>query len=137
MDSVNKVISFILGLIVVVVFIAIVTGKFKLGNNLKNLSKVKVSPTVTVKTSPTPTSYKVVNYNSGKTATPTPVKTTKQTNGYTSTGYQAYNSNAESKITANNNLSTIPNTGAPTFLIPSALSMLAGGAFLKKLSRKK
>lgn len=141
MDSVNKVISFILGLIVVVVFIAIVTGRFKIGNNLKNLSKVKVSPTVTVKITPTPTKYNVVTGYNSTTVKLTPPsaapKTTKQTNGYTSTGYQAYNASPTTQVMNNNNLSTIPNTGAPTLLLPTAFSMLAGGTFLKRLSRKK
>lgn len=59
MDSFNKVISFVLGLVVVLVFVAVITGKL-------NLKK---------KTSPTPTSKTTSFFNFGRVSpTPTPTK---------------------------------------------------------------
>jgi len=61
MDSTNKIISFVLGLVVVIVFIVIITGKLNLKKiNFLPLAKTSsITPTVT----PTPktTSLSVVN----------------------------------------------------------------------------
>ena len=150
MDNVNKIISFILGLIVVVVFIAIVTGKFKIGSGLKNLSKVKVSPTVTVKPTAVPTRGVTITYNNTPSTvntvapkvTYTAPKAVAQTpKTYTAPQYQTtQNPNAVALVPqtmSTGNPSTIPNTGAPTLLIPTALSMLGSGVFLKKRASKK
>lgn len=59
MDNFNKIVSFVLGLIVVIVFLAVITGRL----NLKNRFSAKTSVV------PTPTT--MITYLS-----PTPVKTT-------------------------------------------------------------
>lgn len=50
MDSLNKTVSFILGLVVVLVFLAIITGRL----NIKKITSKKTT-TSTVKITPTPT----------------------------------------------------------------------------------
>jgi hypothetical protein len=124
MDNLNKIISFVLGLIVVVVFIAIVTGRFKLGTGLKNIAKTKITPTVTATVTPTPTTTR-------KIVVITP-SVQKSTNTYKT-------ANGQVKVTqiTGNGVSTIPNTGAPTLLLPAAFSMLAAGSFLRKKANKK
>lgn len=112
MDNTNRIISFVLGLVVVIVFLAVITGRFKL-NTLKFLSlpkKTVVTPTIT------PTAK---NTNIGSVAT---------NSQSTNTTYQ---SNSGSKSTINE-VKSIPNTGAPTLFLPIALSSLFGGIFLRK-----
>lgn len=149
MDNINKIISFILGLIVVIVFIAIVTGKFKIGSGIKNISKAKVTPTVTTSPNSLPTKAVTITYNTNPqtttpisakvivptytSKTPTTLNSTNQYRTVQTTGVIASNT----QIAAPGTLSTIPNTGAPTLLIPTALSMLGSGVFLKRKSNKK
>lgn len=54
MDNLNKTVSFVLGLVVVLVFLAIITGRLNLKNKIPLFSG-KVSPTPIVKITPTPT----------------------------------------------------------------------------------
>ena len=104
MDNFNKVVSFVLGLVVIVVFLAIITGRFRLGNTLTNLTKRNVTATPTPsKKNPTPT--RVVSKNQKKT----PI---------TYNQYQAPTS--------------IPSTGAPTLFVPLLISGLFVGRFLQK-----
>ncbi len=145
MDNVNKIISFILGLIVVVVFIAIVTGKFHIGKGSKVLTKSNTTPTVTPffnKKTPTSTPKVIViyqnkptngGYNSTKGKTIVVIPTAVPVRP-SPTKYLTYNSTTQMNA---DNLSNIPNTGAPTLLIPTAFSMLAGGIFLRKAAKKK
>ncbi len=111
MEGANKIISFILGLVVVVVFFAVITGRLKLGNFRLPIAKgLSGTPTASI----TPE------------ATTSPMKpVTKQTS------YQPYQ-----KITPKIGVSTktIPNTGAPTLLLPLAFSALGSGIFLRKKS---
>ncbi|MBI2641720.1 hypothetical protein HYW87_03960, partial [Candidatus Roizmanbacteria bacterium] len=51
MDNFNKILSFVLGLVVVIVFIAVITGRLNLRNRLARVSGVSPTP----KQSPTPT----------------------------------------------------------------------------------
>lgn len=62
MDNFNKIVSFVLGLIVVVVFIAIISGRLNLGKKLSQM---------TVKISPSPTPSKISYYTTTPTLTPT------------------------------------------------------------------
>lgn len=101
MENLNKIVSFVLGLVVIIVFLAVITGRFKLQNKLPFLSK---------KATPTPT----------MTVRPTSLFPT----GVMPTGtYNSYNKP---------NATTIPSTGAPTFLLPLLFSGLAVGAYLRK-----
>ncbi len=141
MDNINKIISFILGLIVVVVFIAIVTGRLGgLGKKVQTLSKGNATPTVTPRTSPQPTKKVTpvaIKYLSPtKTAAKPVAGTSGSTTGTSGTKATQYNANGKTTQIAGNNVSTIPNTGAPTLLLPLAFSMLAGGVFLRKSAKK-
>jgi hypothetical protein len=105
MDGLNKTISFVLGLVVVLVFFAVVSGRL----NLKN----KLFPTLTKSASPSPTGSASVS--------PTPDSSTTNITKPTSTG-----SNQVSKP------KSIPSTGSPTLLLPILLSGLGGGILLRK-----
>lgn len=107
MDNFNKVISFILGLVVVIVFFAVVTGRLKIG---------KFNPPVfSRKITPTPTPISSVNIPS----TTSENKTIGENNNYKT-----------------QNTKTIPKTGLPTFFIPSLISGALGGFFLRKAGKK-
>lgn len=107
MDSFNKVISFILGLVVVIVFFAVITGRLKIG---------KFNPPVfSKKLTPTPTPISSVNIPPVNNENQTTIKN----NNY--------------KI---QNTKTIPATGLPTFFIPSLITGALGGAFLRKAGKK-
>lgn len=105
MDNLNKTVSFVLGLVVVLVFLAIITGRLNLKNKLSFLSG-KTTPTPTVKVTPTLT----------KTA-----ESNKEGNTY---------GNYKMKQTP----STIPSTGSPTILLSLLFSALSGGLFLRRRS---
>ncbi len=118
MDNANKIISFVLGLVVVIVFLAVVTGRF----NLKSLVFLPLAKT---NAKPTPTtlpkksiisSVEIPNTQNGKKE---------------ETSYKPYNQETNA-----GGLNSIPKTGAPTIFIPIAISSLLGGIFLKKQSRK-
>jgi len=67
MEDLNKVVSFILGLVVVVVFLAFISGKIKLGGKPgSTISKQSITPTPTTKIIPTAT------YNKYSQTTPAP-----------------------------------------------------------------
>lgn len=108
MDNFNKIISFVLGLVVIVVFLAVITGRFKLRDRLPFLSK-------------------------GATPTPTKVVTT-PTRMPTITGVKPTGTYGGNTSYNKPNPSNIPATGAPTLLVPTLLSALAMGAYLRKKS---
>ncbi|MEI6533557.1 MAG: hypothetical protein WCO06_07025 [Candidatus Roizmanbacteria bacterium] len=108
MDNFNKIISFILGLIVVIVFIVILArrGTFSgTGPIVKN-----VTPTVVA-----PTPIKII----AQTVSPTPIVNINYKTGERVTG----------------SVTTIPNTGAETMLIPLVISALGAGFFLKRKAK--
>lgn len=109
MDSLNKIVSFVLGLVVVLVFLAIITGRLNLKNKIPLFSG-KVSPTPTVKITPTPT--KLIESNK---------------EGSTYGNYAIKQAKTPS---------TIPSTGSPTILLPLLFSALSGGLFLKKIGKR-
>ncbi len=153
MGDFNKVVSFFLGLIVVVVFLAVVTGRLNLRQRvLSNNVKRVVTPTPTTKAekksggflffrratpTPTPTPHRITptirqqptaitNYKTGNQiviATPT------KTQPITYITPQPTSTNSSSEI------ATIPSTGADTALIPFALSSLAAGLYLSKIKK--
>ena len=108
MDNFNKIVSFVLGLIVIVVFIAVITGRFNLKNKVPFLSG-RITPTPSA--APTPTGI-----------VPTRI--------IVPTGMGNYNQN--SNFTSSP--SQIPSTGAPTILLPLLFSGLAAGSYLRKKS---
>lgn len=120
MDNLNKTVSFVLGLVVVLVFLAIVTGRLNLKNKL---------PLLGSKATPTP-SQKIITQ---KITTNNEQSTTSVPN---STGAQnpAYN---QYQVVQGKTPATIPSTGSPTLLLPLLFSGLGGGLLLKKKSNKK
>jgi len=111
MDNFNKVLSFILGLVVVIVFFAVLTGRINLKKNLPFLN-AKISPTSQPEPTPTPVSSVVVSNTSTSQ-----IPSTSSYNFYQST---------------NKTSSTIPSTGSPTFLLPFFFSTLGAGIYLRK-----
>lgn len=124
MDQFNKAISFFLGLVVVVVFLAIATGKINLkGKTLPFLkgSTVAITPTPTLKTK----SIFSLNQTSSSQNKPTPTTSATYTTKQNSQ-YHKY----EGTI---NTVTTIPSTG-PEFLLPLAIFSFFGGSFLRSRS---
>ena len=116
MDSFNRVISFVLGLVVVLVFFAVVTGRLKLPG--------KFSTTFTKGVTPTP--IKAVN--------PTPISTVR-INGQT--GASVLGNSYKNQLTnSSTKPGSIPATGLPTLFFPSLLAGAAGGVFLRKPGKK-
>ncbi len=125
MDNFNKVISFVLGLVVVVVLLVILTGRFNLRERFLPLGRSK-GPTTTV----TPTPKTTAKNGQKITPTPTPAKIVFNYD------YHPYRDAAgaiagTSSATTKGGLITIPKTG-PTFLVPLVLSALLGGVYLRK-----
>jgi len=112
MDNFNKLFSFILGLIVVVVFFAVLTGVI----NFKN----KFTPLIGFKTTPTPTKTITVNNTNKKIISSLELEN--KSNNLTYNNY--------SPTLKTNNLQTIPKTGLPTFILPLLFSTLVGGVVL-------
>ncbi len=117
MEGLNKIISLFLGLIVVVIFFAIITGRIDLKNRFPKLGSLLTKPTA----KPTPSTGKP----KPKITIRVTSESTEPTNQYSKkailTPAQKY-----SKIT------TIPATGAPTILLPIAFSTFLGGMFLRR-----
>ena len=124
MDNINKLISFGLGLIVVVVFLAVVTGKINLGKNITKL---------TGKTSPTPTKTKTTTSNEMNNYKDSTAKITPASSlivqDTTNKAYSTYQTGEKAP-------STIPATGVPTLLIPLLLSGIGSGVLLKKIGKR-
>ncbi|KKQ24526.1 MAG: hypothetical protein US40_C0003G0068 [Candidatus Roizmanbacteria bacterium GW2011_GWC2_37_13] len=110
MDSFNKVISFVLGLVVVLVFFAVVTGRLKLPGKFSSpFSKITIKPTAS--------------------PTPTPISTVK----IDGQGGSVLGNNYKAELTKTpTKPGTIPATGIPTLFIPSLLAGAVGGLFLRK-----
>ncbi len=121
MDSFNKVISFILGLVVVIVFVAVLMGKIKLGGKgFPLIGGSSVSPTPSVTANKT---------------TPAPGAQTTTTNPNTNTNYKPYVTGTPPGMTKSNTPSTIPSTGLPTIFIPSLMAIAAAGGFLRRTGK--
>ncbi len=112
MDSFNKIISFVLGLVVVIVFFAVVTGRINFKGGLPRLTKATVTPTQ----SPTPTS----SSGSGSKVVISPTSTVGR-----------YEQQAQKSKTTQ-----IPATGLPTLFVPSLLAGVLSGALLRKAGKK-
>ncbi len=113
MDNLNKTVSFILGLVVVLIFLAVITGRLNLKNKLPILGGKTVTPTPT----------KVLG--TAIAASPTPV--------VTGTGTDQYHSYSKEQVKAPH---TIPSTGSPTGLIILLLAGLGSGVVLRKLAKE-
>jgi hypothetical protein len=138
MEQFNKALSFILGLVVVAVFIIVASGKF----NFKGLSVPKASTAISGVPTPKPTSKPWFSFGKPAvtpTAKPTPkvVATQKITVNNTSTtqkltvqdpNYHSYSGSSTP--------TSIPNTGIPVVLFPLFGTSLLTGVFMRKSGKK-
>lgn len=126
MEQFNKALSFILGLIVVAVFIIVASGKFNIkGLNLaKSVSKAKITPTVT----PTPAKKSATTLN--KTTTNITSKSTSntQTTKQVDPNFHSYSGSTVP--------TSIPNTGVPIVMFPLLGSSLITGILIKRSQKK-
>lgn len=160
MENFNKVLSFVLGLVVVVVFVVVLSGRLNL--NLKNaLTGKKISTgKVSVTGTPTPTpittakkaspSGKQDNKDQATTASQNsqnsePLKVSDDTPGWndeeaatpTPTTVQKPTTQATASAQTKGGLKQIPSTGLPLGFIPAAFSTLFGGVYLSRAGRRK
>ena len=119
MDQFNKALSFILGLVVVAVFIIVASGKF----NFKGITffKSKIAATVTPTVTPKPTAKPGVYTISTSQSTNTAQKPDPNYHSYTGSSVPT----------------SIPNTGIPAFLFPLFGTSLLTGIFIRKTGTKK
>jgi len=113
MDSFNKVLSFVLGLVVVIVFFAVLTGRINLKKNFPFIAS-QTSSTTKKEITPTPTPISSVVVSSSNS-------TQNQPNSY----YNRYQTPGKTPA-------TIPSTGSPTLLLPFFISTFGVGIYLKK-----
>jgi len=144
MDQFNKALSFILGLVVVAVFIIVASGKF----NFKGISLPKTQTTVSTVISPTPivpkpTSKPWFSFFSKPVATPTPkpatvLVTTQKITSQTDKGISQQQNQQSSdyhSYSGSSVPSSIPNTGVPIVLFPLLGTSLITGIFMKKTGK--
>lgn len=116
MDSFNKVISFVLGLVVVLVFFAVVTGKINFKSKTTSVSSATPTPTQTQKNDGG--FFGFLKSSPSSTPTPTPTVTNIPLSTTKNNVYKAVPK-------------SIPSAGLPTLFIPLLLSALVGGNFLR------
>jgi len=144
MEQFNKALSFILGLVVVAVFIVVASGKFNLkGFSFSNTkTTAQVTPTVTSNVTPKPTSKPWFSFNQTTvkpTAKPTPKPTVvpkitaKTGSVYSPVSQQNPNYHSYS---GTNTPTSIPNTGVPIVLFPLFGTSLLTGIFMKKSGKR-
>jgi len=114
MDNFNKMFSFILGLIVVTVFLAVFTKRLNIGQNISRLTGKKTAITPT--TAPLSAKEKAKERQS-------PLPAAKNTYTSPKPGVNKYQ-----------NTKAIPATGSPTALLLLASVGLIGGIYLKNKS---
>lgn len=130
MDSFNKVISFVLGLVVVLVFFAVVTGKINLKGKTGIISKSTLTPTPIQKNN-----EGFFSFLKPKNPSPTPTqKPSSITIGTNTSENNVYKQNDQ--VIQYSNAKSIPSTGLPTLFVPILLSGLVGGNFLRKSGKK-
>ncbi len=117
MEGLNKIISLVLGLVVVVLFFAVVTGKINIKNKLSSLKITKAKKTTTKTLSPT------------KIPTPTPISTVIVHNNE-----NTQNNNQNQAQQQTNVPDKIPATGLPTEMLAVLISSPVLGVVLKKIS---
>jgi hypothetical protein len=145
MEQFNKALSFILGLIVVAVFIVVASGKFSIkGFNLAKSSNTgsntgSNTPSVT----PKPTSKPWFSFGAKPTLQPTAHPTIKPISSVSTNGRIYTSSNTAHTIDPNfhsysgsNTPTSIPNTGVPIVLFPLFGSSLLTGVFMKQKGKK-
>ena len=117
MQNFNKILSFILGLVVVVVFVAVLSGRLNLG-----LRDRLAGDTNTQKETLTPTPKKEDAKKAGQTSTAKPDTTSSSTKG---------------EIRKASPVKEIPATGAPIAAVVVAFPALAAGMYLARFGKRK
>ncbi len=142
MESFNRVLYFILGLVVVLVFIIVFTGRLNLGKTFRPLAGNS--------TTPTPTPVQKVEEKKGffsflnkPSATPTPAKAkvtptpgqamsgTGTKGGVTTSQTSQTQTTTKGGVT---NVQSIPATGSPVEILYLAIPTLSAGFYLRKRS---
>ena len=134
MDNFNRVISFILGLVVVIVFFAVVTGKIKLPGKTTSFFAAKPTPTPKVNSTAINNKNQADNIIDSQKQINSDIsnqKPSNKTNKYNNPVNNNYQTNNNSS-----NIKTIPATGISTFFIPALLFGIVGGSFLRKSGQK-
>jgi len=128
MDQFNKALSFILGLVVVAVFIVVASGKF----NFKGLSLPKSKTAINI--TPKPTSKPWFSFNQ-PTSKPT---STPKINTFSKGGVQQQNQQDPNyrSYSGSQVPTSIPNTGVPIVLFPLFGTSLLTGIFMRKTGKK-
>ena len=151
MEQFNKALSFILGLVVVAVFIVVASGKFNLKGIIfpKAQTTANITSPVTPNITPQPTSKPWFSFLNRPIATPTPKPIVKPTitpkitvysNNLTpqvpqqnqpDPNYHSYSTSPVSHVPT-----SIPNTGIPLILFPLFGTSLLTGMVMKKKGKK-
>ncbi len=118
MGSFNKVLSFVLGLVVVIVFIIVLSNRLKLGDKFLPFQKTTpiMTSTSNKKTTPTPTIRFYPGQGGTNKVTPQP----QPKGGQQANQYQP------------GTVKTIPSTGSPTEVLLALNSTLLLGFYLRK-----
>ena len=132
MDQFNKALSFILGLVVVAVFIVVASGKF----NFKGLSLPKSK--TAINTTPKPTSKPWFSFNQPTTKPTAKPTSTPKINTFSKGGVQQQNQQDPNyhSYSGSNVPTSIPNTGVPIVLFPLFGTSLLTGIFMRKTGKK-
>ena len=151
----NRLISLVIGFIVLILVFVWVGSRFRSTTITQNGTTVTITQTVTPtkatnesgrnwnpfsflfnRNSPTPTPSIVESQKVTKTPNPTVVSKTGSTTGSQNqpTKVVVYKNNKTGETTtiSNSGVTKIPETGAPTMVIPLAFSALTLGAYLRK-----
>lgn len=142
MEQFNKALSFVLGLVVVAVFIIVASGKFNFkGLSLpKSKTTINITPAVPPNITPKPTSKPWFSFNKPTvkptvkpTATPSPRVTI-----YSNSAVQKQTESDPNyhSYSGSNIPTSIPNTGVPIVLFPLFGTSLLTGIFLRKTEKK-
>lgn len=137
MGNFNKIISFVLGLVVIVVLLVVLATRFNLRDKFLPLTsdnkKVSITPSPTAKNQ-----AKTQNKSQKKNQKTVVVKPTQIPASPTgSYAYHSYKTQMSADSTqTKGGVAIIPKTGAPTLLLPLVISALLGGVFLKGKGKK-
>ena len=133
MESFNRVLYFILGLVVVLVFIIVFTGRLNLGKNFKPLAGT--TPTPTPKAEEKKGILSFFGFNVKTTPTPTPKAQISTTPRPTQTvSGQAVSQALPTSPTTVKQPQSIPATGSPIEILYFAVPALSAGFYLRKRS---
>lgn len=134
MSGFNKVTSFVLGLIVVLVFLFVFGSRVNISDKLLAFKDTKVTPTpavVTTTTTPKKKGFFESLFERKTSPTPTPSQKTTEI-VVDSAKVETKGAATNTSTTMTNQPQTIPQTGSPTILLPILVSALGSGLYLRK-----